>query len=148
MDGGDQAGRHGLIEQLPQFRCVVGEAEIGDQDVGQLDVGEAQAAFLHAPRRLHGAQQRRITPILRCLHGRHDPPIQVRSGTNLRHLHRRLSFLSAVRPPCLCFASERESVAVNTSGGDNLLRSVPSDRRHCCPSRSFYSAFGPQIILL
>ena len=81
MERAEEAGGHGLAQELPERGRVVREAEVGDEDPGQVGAGEgprARALPGDDAGQLHRPQQRRVPARLRRLHRRHHPPLQVR----------------------------------------------------------------------
>ena len=91
MERAEEAGGHGLADELPERGRVVGEAEVGHEDPRQVRAGDPRALPRDDAGQLRRPQQRRVPAHLRRLHGRHDPPLQIRGagGDQPRCIRRR-----------------------------------------------------------
>lgn len=88
MERGEKAGAHPLLNEFPERRVVVGEAEVGDDDPPQLQAGgeSRRGSFaggrvvdgvLHALGHLDGPHQGRVAPLLAQLHRLHHSRLEV-----------------------------------------------------------------------
>jgi hypothetical protein len=91
MERAEEAGGHGLADELPERGRVVREAEVGDENPRQVRAGDPRALPSDDAGQLHRPQQWRVPARLRRLHGRHDPPLQIggAGGDQPRRIRRR-----------------------------------------------------------
>lgn len=89
MERAEEAGGHGVADELPQRGGVVREAEVGDEDPGEVRAGEPRPLPGDDAGHLHRPHQRLVPTRLRRLQRRHHPPLQLPSPAPGGHHRRR-----------------------------------------------------------